>query len=326
MDMQDDFEVHDPTIEEIIDNLDDEQAEAAAEAMSGDRNWITYEKAERVLKGDTARSARELVNRKLEETVGFRALPEPDADPREYERDVGQSAVITAQYETTGAPEEGWAEQVLKRTFPGFRDDFVKMSDNSQYKSVYVEQGNHDQNHIAYVPSHGDDFRDRMERVLTWKRNADKLQENGINTAADSYDVVVTTVGGEACPVLVGEYNGDMKLLKDMDQEECEAIQQDTEYVREKIKNMEQEGDFLAAEKNDYTIGDENLAYEEGKGVVAVDLGELTPWYFSDTGEIQGPYDSRDEYLEETGLKDTVDKFDQQVGNESTDTYGTYQS
>lgn len=322
---QEDFEAHNPTIEEIIDNLNEEQAEAAARALDENRTPTDYETASRVLKGQAARSVTDLINKKLEDVIGFRALPEADGEVRGYEEKVGRRATIEAQYRTEGAPDEGWEESVLKRTFPGFRDDFVKMSDDSQYKSVYVEQGDHDQNHIAYVPSHGDDFRDRMERVLTWKRNADKLEENGIDTAADSYNIVVTTVGGEACPVLVGEYNADMTLLKEMDQEQRESMQGEKEYVTNTIKSMAEEGDFLAAEENDYTIGDENLAYEEGKGLVAVDLGELTPWYFSDTGSVEGPYDSRDEYLTKTGLKETVDKFDSQVSEESADTYDTYQ-
>ncbi|MDY6778420.1 MAG: hypothetical protein SVU32_07150 [Candidatus Nanohaloarchaea archaeon] len=213
------------------------------------------------------------------------------------------------------------ATKIARKTFDDMDRDFYKLKEGG-FKNVYVEESDREHKKIMYVPNRGDTFEERMEQVMTWQRNAEKLKEHDIPTAGRGYRVTVTEVDGEKMPVMLAETARNLDTIspKDHDPDESEQKErkqreQQAYNIREELFEMAKNGEYVTCEdRYGFEAGKHNLAYDKDRDqVVVVDLGELGATYFTDQTSIGGPFDAREDYLEQTGIKDRINDLTEQA-------------
>lgn len=226
-----------------------------------------------------------------------------------------QTKEASKLYEQSENPPE-WCKEVLSKRIPGFEEPYYFL-DEGAYKITYV---NHEEGKIVQLPYGQRNFEERLKQVLTWKRNAEVLQEHDIATASEHYEIMITEIRGKRVPLLVGDYKEDLVTLETrpeyIDEGEWNQIKTEGKELGAKVESLVQNGEIVSGAQQDYThdLAQANMGYEPDKGVVVIDLGEFNPHYFKDNTV---PYDSPEEYFSQTGLQEPIDRLTEHTHTDS---------
>lgn len=182
------------------------------------------------------------------------------------------------------------------------------------FKQVYRSE---DGEHIALLPSRGETLRDRAERVVTWLHNAETIAAEGLSMPTD-FNLTVAERNGVTYPALLGEYNTQMTLGAEMEEDDRENIWPELAEAGYTVARLVTEGMVASSKINDYYgPGTEfNQAYDftEDK-VVVPELGEIhEPNFQRDIVDC----DSREEFLTRHGIDERVDRYLQAFGLEES--------
>ena len=171
-----------------------------------------------------------------------------------------------------------WAEKILTVDLKGIDTRLRMTNTGGAYKINLID---FDSKIMAQVPRKGNNFSEKLKRVITWKNNARVLQENGLATPSEEYSVWRLNYRGREVPALVGEYNKGLVVLRDMEEEIYNEI---TEGLKDSIKplySLITEGKMIARGSVDYQLmagenGTSNLGYDfERDEYVISDIGEV---------------------------------------------------
>lgn len=150
--------------------------------------------------------------------------------------------------------------------------------------------------------------RGKAEQVATMMHNTEVIEGHGLNLPC-TYKPTVVGRNGERVPAVYGRKNDRMKLKNEMSEEEWKHAQPAIARASQKMKDLVINGLLASSKLNDY-YGEQspmNQAYDfQEREAVIPDSGELYDPIFDNP---YVPHGSREEFLEEHGIDDRVNRM-----------------
>ncbi len=175
--------------------------------------------------------------------------------------------------------------------------------DSGYFKQLYVNEEN---DSLLYFPHEGDTLRERMGRVLTWQHNIEKLQEYGVELPFDRHAVVVTELDGETEPVLVTEYEEELKDGERLSDETQDLLDEWQRY-QHIVDGLWKHGEIAYANADIDEVKERNYGIHPEKGAVLLDFGEIfdARSFFL----ISGQHRRAESFYEEHGIDEHIESI-----------------